>query len=512
VKAEELGRRSVLALISFVIQNILGFIGLLFLSWNFFADDYGMVHFAISFIGMISFIGDLGFGTAHLKLASEKNRDLGQAIGTYALFKIICTFLLVATVFFLLFIWQNLIGKGFETPEHSLAIKIVIFHFIFSNLSGIAILTFQARTHIAKMQLSALSGVMVQNIAIIYVALVTKNPLHYAYTFVLGSFVTFLIASLFLSKYPISFPSRKSMNDYLKFGIPLMFAGAIVYMASNIDKVMLQLFGSAIHVGYYTNAYKWAAIAVTLAAALSVVVLPHLSSLYSKQNIKGMAKFNIGVERYISLFCAPIMVYLMVMAYPFMSIITKDNFTPAYTILPIMAVYTYLVAISNPWSATITGSGHPELHLKISIFFIIIVFFLNALFIPDEIWGVKTFGLYAEGAAMATVLATIIQTMLFRYYSVKIIGIGWNPRISLHIWAAAGMGAVLYFLSLYFEITRIYHLALFGILGLGFYFGMLILMNEIQKSDFQLMVNVIHPKKMIVYINNELRGKKLKER
>ena len=72
------------------------------------------------------FITNLGFVNAHIKRVSE-GKDLGRCIGTFLSVK----FVLIASALFILisslFIWTNVLGRGFETSEHLQAIYIILF-------------------------------------------------------------------------------------------------------------------------------------------------------------------------------------------------------------------------------------------------------------------------------------------------------------------------------------------------------------------------------------------------
>jgi len=507
VKAEEMGRKTLVPIISMVINSVVGFIGLLFLGWYLFPYQTGTVQFAIAFIGIFSIIGDLGFGTTHLKKASEVDRDLGKAIGTYATVKLILTVAMMGLILGSMFVWKTVLGNGFETPDHEYSIYIILFHQMFTNLSGIGILTFQARTHVVKMQLPTVVGGMFQLIAVIYVTVVTKETLHYALCFVVGSGISFVLSAILLLRgYSMQKPSRADLKEYSVFALPLMFAGLLWYMSTNIDKVMLQFFGGAEFVGLYFYAYRWASLEVLLASALGVLVLPHLSSLHSQNKIDKMSSFNLGVERYVSLFTAPVMTYFVVMAFPFIDIVTQGNYSDASSILVIMAVFTYIAALNNPWSATLTGSGKPELHFKINLVVLGLIVGLNALFIPPSILGVKTLGLWAEGAALATLLAILGQSILQRYYSKKIIGVAWNPRIVVHLGASVCMGLVLFIMRYLYEVTRFYELVLFGLVGLGVYVGILMAIKEFTRDEIILFTRVINPTKMKDYVKDEMKG------
>jgi hypothetical protein len=69
------------------------------------------------------------------------------------------------------------------------------------------------------------------------------------------------------------------------------------------------------------------------------------------------------------------------------------------------------------------------------------------------------------------------------------------------------MGAVLYWISKsnIILIARWYHLALLGFIGLGIYFGILILLREFTRKDFDFILDTLSIRKMWKYITDEIK-------
>ena len=110
-----IARKSALIVTSHFFIQFISWIGLVILAkfWGSFAPEaLGIIGFAMAFLALFNIVADLGFSRAHVKRVSE-GKDLGTCIGTYAAVKLVLTGLMVTVVFAGIFIWKNVLNKGF---------------------------------------------------------------------------------------------------------------------------------------------------------------------------------------------------------------------------------------------------------------------------------------------------------------------------------------------------------------------------------------------------------------
>jgi len=135
---------------------------------------------------------------------------------------------------------------------------------------------------------------------------------------------------------------------------------------------------------------------------------------------------------------------------------------------------------------------------------------LNYLFIPKG--GVlSSFGIYgAVGAAIATLISLLIGLFGFQLAAKKMTKMKiLNSHIPRHIIAGVGMGVLLYYSSkLFVPSVHWYHLIGFSGIGVAVYFGILFILKEFKKQDFDFFWNVMHPKEMAKYIKSEMNKKR----
>ena len=89
----------------------------------------------------------------------------------------------------------------------------------------------------------------------------------------------------------------------------------------------------------------------------------------------------------------------------------------------------------------------------------------------------------------------------------KLTGVKGNYRIVFHIVAAVSTGLVLRFIKDVIYIARWYELLGVSLFGVAIYFAILFIMREFTKEDFDLFMDTLNVKKMLIYIKEEIKGK-----
>ena len=532
-----IARKSFLIVISRFFVRFLGWVGLLVLArlWGEFAPEaMGIIGFAMAFLAIFNIIADLGFNSAHVKRVSE-GKDLGRCIGTYAAIKLILTGLMVTTVFVGIFIWKNLFHGGFTDATTESVVFVFILYYIFSNLSQIALSTFQGRREIAKQQLSsifenvvkvpleilvALAGVAA-GVIIIYPKVnwpLFLQPLQkfiavhavgsLAMTYVFGAMTTFFVGLWLLRKYPVKKPSMKMAKSYFFFALPIMLISVISVISVNIDKVMIGYFWTAKEVGYYFTMQQILQILLILSAAVQTVLFPTISSYHSNKSFERIKQTTHMAERYISMVMIPPIVAIIVFVKPVINILLSSAFIPAYLVLVTLSIYALVVALTMPYSSLISGIDRPDIAAKIGVGICLTNITLNYLFIPRNglLSTLRING--PTGAAVATVLSSLIGFFGLRLAAKRLTGIRlMQSRTPRHIIAGIIMAGVLYYINSLTPLVRWYHLLAFSGIGLVTYLAVLFALKEFKKQDLMFFLDMLHPKGMLSYIKSEFKEK-----
>ena len=532
-----IARKSFLIVTSQFFTRFLGWIGLIVIAklWGGFAPEaLGIIGFAMSFLAMFNIIANLGFSQAHVKRISE-GKDLGTCIGTYAAIKLILTSLMVTVVFAAVYIWKNFFNGGFTDATTESVILVFVVYYIFLNLAQIATFTFQGRREIAKRQVAgifenivkvpleilvALAGVSIVGVSIApavnwpsflqplqqFIAIHAIGS--FAVTYVFAVATTFFVGMWLLRKYPIKKPSYNLFKSYFSFALPIMLISIIGVISINIDKIMIGYFWTSVEVGYYFTVQQILQIILVLSSAVSIVLFPTLSRHHSSKNFGKIKETTHLAERYISMVMIPPIVVIILFAKPVIDIMLSSAFLPAASVLITLIIYAFITSLVMPYSSLISGINRPGVAAKIGFAICVTNISLNYLFIPRG-GLLSSFGISGPtGAAVATVVSSLVGFFGLRLASKKLTGIkliqSHTPR---HIIAGLIMAGVLYYVGSLLPLIRWYHLLIFAGIGLAIYLGVLFVLKEFKKQDLMFFLDMLHPKEMLSYIKSELKEK-----
>jgi O-antigen/teichoic acid export membrane protein len=507
-----IARKSALIVATKILDGGLGYLGLFFIARYMSPADYGIVSFAMGFVALFSIFSTLGFPSAHIKRISE-GKNLGRCIGTFLSIRAVFIITSIAILFGSLFFWTNVMGRGFESPDHLAAIYIITGYWLASQIITSFSTTFQAQKKMAKNQIPFLINGIVRTAAIIYVALSGYGALALAWTYVAGEIAQLVLVLFFSRKYPIKKPTKEYIKSYSIFAFPLAISSVSSTVMKNIDKVLIQLFWTSADVGYYFAAFQLSHVITMFTSAIASLIFPTYSSLHAKNNIAQIKKLTFDSERHLSLIVFPMVFGLIILAEP-TAFILLSGWMPAVPLLQILPFTVLFKTLSTPYSTQFNGMNKPQITRNMVIIEVICNISLNFLLIPKDIQmlgGIKLFGLGATGAAIATAASFAVGLIYTRIMAYKLTKSKGNKRILIHAFAALGMTGVLYLVLYHFSIivliTRWYHLLAFAALGLVIYLGILALFKEFTKEDFYFYLDTLSIRKMGQYIKEELRHK-----
>lgn len=505
-----------------LVGSVLGYAALFFIL-RYMPGDYGIIGFAMAYVGLFGFIAGLGFDSAHVKRISE-GKDLDKCIGTYFVVKLVLTTIMVVFVVSSIQIWKFVIGRGFETPEHEITIYIFLVYAAILSMSSVALNTYSARRETAKQQVSTLMEPVTRVPLAIIVALGSFGVIALAGSYVFGAVALLIMSLLLFRGYPFGKFDSAIFKSYFKFAIPLAVSSGIIVISSNIDKVMLQLFMGKDPVEYYFGVQMLTRFIITMSMAVTLLLFPTLSEHHGKEEHSKVRKLTAVAERYVSMIVIPIAVFLIVFSEPILYVFRSDIAKNAAGVLRILTIYSVIICFYSIFINQIMAVDKPKLGAKIGVSMALINILLNIVLIPKDIksLGINLFGMGAEGAALATAISAIYGLIMVKIYTRKLTGTKWNPRILIHLGCAVVMGVTLYYISSALDMWDWFTpewggvvelakyvglIALTGILGLGIYIGLLWLLKEFTKDDLKLFLNLLSPLGMRRYVFSELRGK-----
>ncbi|MFQ5911170.1 MAG: hypothetical protein ACE5IJ_10720, partial [Thermoplasmata archaeon] len=182
-----IGRRMVLIFIANGLGGILGYIGLFaIIRFTPNSDELlGLVAFGLGFAGSFFVLAGLGVPAAHIKRVSQ-GEPLEQCIGTFAFLRTIQVGMAIGATLLALYVWTDVLGRGFETPLHLRVIFLMLLYHVILSAATFAITTFNSRLETAKSQTSNLVGTTIRVAGMIVVAMAGLGALALVWAYVMG--------------------------------------------------------------------------------------------------------------------------------------------------------------------------------------------------------------------------------------------------------------------------------------------------------------------------------------
>ncbi|MGA1872850.1 MAG: oligosaccharide flippase family protein [Thermoplasmatota archaeon] len=504
-------RKTLLIFINFIMMGIVGVV-----SWKFVAsympppvggvpNEVGIVASAIAFVGMYSFLTNLGFGASHVKKVSE-GEDLGECIGTFFTIQVISVLVLIVVVVGSILFWKYGLGRGFETPRFEYTVYIILGYYAANNLSTVGLQTFIAKVEIAKNQVVVLVAALVQLAATIIIVISTDNLYIYALTFVIGAVVNLYISYGYLVKFPIKPPKWHLFKGYFVFSLPLFLVSALATLTPNIDKIMIQLFWDSTNVAIYVGGQKFSVYLITISTGLGMILFPTFSALKSKGKQSEIKELVYSSERLIAMIMAPICAIIFALSIPIVTLLGAEEYSASYLVLQPLALWGFFKSLNAPYRNLLMGIGKPWVLAVASVVGVVSVVVLNLIFIPKDIQmlGITLLGLGPRGAAYATLLSVVATLLTYRIFTYRYEKVFITLRITKFIIASIIAGVAVYTVDHFFPAENFLLLVAYAAGGSLLYLGLIIILRALKKEDMELFRNVIDPFTMAKYIKDEL--------
>lgn len=494
-------QRSPLIVAQNVINTGLGYAGLFFITRFINPGIFGLLGFAIGFGGIFSFIADMGFSQAHQKHLSEGD-DVGICNATYLTVKMVLGVVYVLVVIGSLLFWTDVLHKGFENPIEFWMVIAVTPYYFFQSLMGFAQAYYTARLSPAKMVIPSMGEAVLRNS--IFIGLGTIFYLHLPISTTINAAmvlaVTYSISySLYFAlglglgrPWNISRPSRKMFKIYAALAIPLAISGSLGAINGNIDKVIIQLFHGEVATGAFFLEQRILQSIQALSAAVTVFFLPLLARVNKPGNAIEFSNSIRDFERMTSLFVLPFVV-LFIALNPFVVNLFNAQYVKYSEVLSILAITVYFQATLAPYTSALTARGRTHIIAIVSGGTVLVNIALNFILVPNQILGFSYLSLGVMGAAVSSLIATLLNNVFFRYIIFRREGAKVSWQITKQLAPVAVQLAVLYAILQVVQPFAIFILAPVAALSILVYIGVAILIREISFDQVWTFATYLNP-------------------
>jgi O-antigen/teichoic acid export membrane protein len=498
-----IGRRSFLIIVFRLISQVLGLVGLFFISRYLPVNVYGSVAWTIASVSTFNSLADLGFGQAHIKRLSE-GRDVDECVSTYAIVKLALTAAMAAVTVGSVLLWT--VGLGYSLTDTSLVLVLCFVGYnVMYDIAGIITTTFDARMQTAKSQAIMIMDPLIRTPLVILVALQRMDALSLALAYLAGGMALLATALVFFFSEKHHFGKPVLLRSYWSYAAPLALTTVVIAVSSNLDKITVGFFGDSSQVAYLTSAQSILLMFGAISAAVSTLVFPAFSQMIHTGQMEEVKKKTHEGERLLSMVGLPIVVVLVFFPAATVKILLGSNFLPAADVIRILAIPMYLGMLNLTYATQISSLGRTDLVAKMTLLNLGMLVVLLLVLVPPRFLGIQMADLSYIGAAIASLTVTAISFVLVRMLVKDMTGTRSNPRILLHIVAAGLTGLVLTLLSTVFSVERWYDLMAYGLLSITFFVCFLMALREFSKADLRYFLEVVDPLKMLRYIRSEFK-------
>lgn len=460
----------------------------------------GTIGYATAYVTTFSFITGL-FGSAHIKLVSESQSE-ADCNKTYSILMAISISLFLITVLGFFFFQRYWLQYKYDLSETEPVILITLLAFIISMLFQINETFYNARVEQAKSNLPSFLKSIIYNLFRIVVVLSGMGAVALVSVNLISSVIMLPFVIYFLKQLNFGKWDGKLFKKYIKISLPIFSIVVTGVIMSYADKLILEYYSSVKEVGYYSAAYSIGGMLILLGNTAGTVFFPLFSSLISQNNyIAIKSKIRI-YERFIFVFCLPVITILSIYAHPIITFLLGAKYEPSVPVFSVLVLSSFFIIWAMPYGNILSGLGLFWLSSSINFAkFILFVIMMLILISPSLL------NLGAMALAITALITNIFMFLLFYYFAYKKTGIhflGDQARF-ISFWFIIspifyfGYTKYLHSISSVLQLTTVIPITFAIIYVLYYIFGL------IKIQDIEILKQTINLDLTFSYIKNEIQ-------
>ena len=372
---------------------------------TFGVDQYGLMSYAMSIVGLLYAIETLGLDDVIVKSLVEKKVSQDIVLGTSFILRYLGSFLLISIVLVFICISDN-------SNKEKLAILI----FSFTSLIHpffIINLFFQSIVKAKHTSLAQIYSIAITFIFRIIIIIFCTNIIWIVFSYTFEKMLTALLYIRVYKKFKYSLSSWKFKLNvsscFLSRSWPLILSGIAILTYMRVDQLMIKEYLGLESLGVYSVAVKLSEAFYYFPAVITASFFPEII----KSNSIAKIKFENRLMHLFSfLYWLSIVISLFVcfMSNFIISTLFGEAYINASTPLKYHSVALLFVGIGIARQKWLIVENLQKYHLYFTLFAVIMNVVLNTLFIP--IYGIN-------GAAFSTLLCQFFSVMIFPLFFEK---------------------------------------------------------------------------------------------
>ncbi|WP_336024178.1 flippase [Halobellus salinisoli] len=401
--------------------------------------EFGLLHYALSIIGVVAIFGTLGVPSAAARYVTEFAETAPGQVRHVIRFSVAVVLTLSVGISAVLAVGSPHVASFLDEPGLAPLLVLGAGYVVCNTLRISFGRLFQAVNRVDwSGRLTAISGIarFTGAVALVLAGFGAAGALG---GYVVGFAVTALVGGVVFYRLSYtSFPSAAEARDglrrrILEYSVPLTATRGANVLDKRIDTVLVGLFLGPAAVGYYTIAKQVSEFGSIPAKSLGYTISPTVGEQRAKDDRNRARRVYETSLRYVLLLYVPGMVGLILVAGPIVAHVFGPEYDGAAPVLQVMAGFMFVNAINKVTSDGLDFLGRARERAMVKTATAVANFLLNLVLIPR---------IGVVGAAVATVITYTVYTVANVYviHTELALNVGSIARLLV---AVAGIAAVM---------------------------------------------------------------------
>lgn len=372
-------------------------------------DQYGLLYFTISILGIVGLLGTLGLPNSSARYVTEYAETDETQVPLIVRRSILYVFGLSTTVSVVLILFSGQIADYVERAPLVYMLVIGAGYIVFRSMTTFCTLIFQGLNRVDLSAIIRTVDAVARFVFAVAFVLVGFGAAGALAGYVLGYVVAAGVGlAILYRKYYVPIPEADSMEEGLQrriieYSVPLTATQSANVLDKQIDTFLVGIFLTNTAVGFYTLAKQIAEFVVTPVSALGFTVSPAYGEQKAKDQMTQAARLYEESMRHVLLLYIPGAAGLSLVAEPLIRHIIGTDYLGAVPVLQVLSVFVIFKAVNKITSNGLDYLGRARERAIAKGVTSIANFLLNLVLIP-------TVGVI--GAAVATVITYSIYTLV----------------------------------------------------------------------------------------------------
>lgn len=336
--------------LTFFSGKLMLFISTIVLARLLSKDDFGVVGFAVTTIGFLDVMSDLGVAPALIYHPEDEN----TSVTAFWLGLMIAIGLFVIT-----WVAAPLVGLFFQDPRAIPVTRILAFSYPINALGNTHEAVLQKKLAFGRTFIPDFVQAMTKGLLSIVLAFLSFG----AWSLIGGQLGGMAVgAAIFwiVTRWKPAFSfDPKIARSLLAYGINIVGVDLLGILLLNVDYMLVGRYLGAENLGIYTLAFRMPDLLILqFARVLSGVIFPIYTQM---RNVPGsLGKGFLMTTRYISLITVPLGVGLALLARPFVLAIFTEKWAEAIPVVSAISIYAMLISLAYNAGSAYKAEGRPQ--------------------------------------------------------------------------------------------------------------------------------------------------------